>query len=242
MIVAIHQPNYMPWLGYFYKIHACDVFVLHDSVEFSASSYTKRCKIRKAKGSGETTWLSIPVIHPDQGALIRDISIERGSDWTSKHLRKIQNTYASAPFFEAHFEWLGQLMKECDSIDLLAETNEILIKEFSVRLGIQARFIRSSQLNVDGKGGLLNLAIAKKLGATQYLAGTGSTSYEEEILYQQAGIKKITHDLGAWLNEHPYDQGTGSFTPGLSVLDALFHVGVEGIQMKFEQFHHCLLS
>ena len=58
MIVAIHQPNYLPWLGYFYKMVKADIFVLLDNVQYEKNGYTNRCQIKTPQGP---FWLTLPI-------------------------------------------------------------------------------------------------------------------------------------------------------------------------------------
>ncbi|HLF65779.1 MAG TPA: WbqC family protein, partial [Saprospiraceae bacterium] len=166
MIVAIHQPNYLPWLGYFYKIYASDAFVFYDVAEFSKASYTKRSKIRKDKSSSETTWLSVPVHQHQTGAQISDILISERSGWAMKHLHKIANTYSSTRFFEVYYEWLRQILMQVEAQKTLADCNILLIRQIAQRLSLKATFHRSSEMHLSGKGSGMNLSIAQHLGAT----------------------------------------------------------------------------
>lgn len=237
MTIAIHQPNYLPWLGYFYKIFAADVFVFHDAVEFSKASYTKRCKIRSHKTASDTVWLSVPVKKHHTGSDIHDILIADEREWIIRHLAKVKNTYAAAPYFATNFEFLKDLMHRLSNEKRLAHCNATLVMECAKHLGLSARFVFSSQLKASGKGTDLNLSIVKELGGTAYLAGIGSLNYQDDAAFQQASIVPVMHDFGKWIKSHPYDQGTGAFTGGLSLIDALMHIGVEGVQDLFHQFH-----
>jgi len=236
MIVAIHQPNYLPWLGFFYKIYASDVFVFHDDVEFSKASYTKRCMIRKEKHSTETTWLSVPVKKHHTGTRISQIKLSLDRDWQLKHLRKVENTYGTAPCFDANFSWLREILMVKTADDSLAGNNIRLILAIAERLGLKTRFSKSSELSLNGSGNVLNFSIASQLGATEYLAGTGSRKYQDAEIFHKNGIRTRTVDLGSWLKAHPFDQGTDTFTPGLSCIDALMQIGVKGILQIFKEF------
>lgn len=237
MIVAIHQPNYLPWPGYFYKIYASDIFILHDAVTFSRTSYTRRCSIREHKTSKEPIWLSVPLHHPVSGTLIQHVRISSARNWVAAHLRKIENTYAAAPFFATCFPWLQRLMVHAGSFPSLSDCNAFLIREIAAALSLKTDYHRSSDILISQKETDHNLALAKYFGATIYLAGTGSRKYQSVSGFHAAGIDVTVHDLGAWLAMHPYDQGTGTFTGGLSIIDALMHIGVEGVRDLINRFH-----
>ena len=236
MIVAIHQPNYIPWLGYFYKIYASDVFVFHDAVAFSKASFTKRCKIRKAKTSSDAIWLSVPVKRHHTGTPISEIEIGGEAGWILDHFNKIKNTYSGAPYFKEHEEWLRQILIEAQQETQLAHCNAHLIRAFADRLALKTTFQNSSEMSLSGKGSELNLAISKHLKSDTYLAGIGSQNYEDDQAFHDAGIALTKHDIGGWLKTRQYDQGTAVFTGGLSIIDALMHVGGEGILGMFQEF------
>jgi hypothetical protein len=86
------------------------------------------------------------------------------------------------------------------------------------------------------KGSALNLEIVKQLGGTQYLAGSGSSKYQDSDPFTRAGIHPVSIDIGNWLKTHPYSQGTQEFVEGLSVIDALMHIGVDGIRQVFYDY------
>lgn len=238
MIVSIHQPNYLPWLGYFYKLYASDVFVFHDTVAYGKASYTKRCPIRLEKESEKSAWLSVPVRKHADDALISSIRISQATDWAGSHLRKIENTYRTAPYFTQMIAWLAPALKEAAGSEFLSDCNIALIRTVADALHLETEYCNSSALPVEGKASELNLNIVRHLGGTHYLAGKGSDVYEDRTAFDNAGISITTHDLGAWLQSHPYDQGTGSFANGMSIVDALMHIGPDGIGQIFDAFHN----
>ena len=98
--VAIHQPNYLPWLGYFSKSAHSDVLVLLDNVQFPRRSYVNRVQVKTARG---VHWLTQPVLqHGRYDQRIRDVEFSEG-DWASTHLATLQANYGRAPHFRSHF-------------------------------------------------------------------------------------------------------------------------------------------
>ena len=85
MIVTIHQPNFIPWLGFFNKVINCDIFVILDDVEFSKDSFINRNKIRTSEG---WMWLTIPV-KMKLGEKINEVIVDNSKRWYEKHKKSI---------------------------------------------------------------------------------------------------------------------------------------------------------
>ncbi len=216
MIVAVHQPNFLPWLGYFYKMAHSDVFVLLDSVAFSKNSYTNRSRIKTPQGE---QWLTVPVRH-SSGQLISETAINDETDWRKKHLKTLEANYAKAPFFREVFDKLSAIYA-ASAGDGLSAFNMRLIRFVAEYLGITTRLVVGSTLNVNGQATELLVAILKALGGTTYLSGTGGSKYQSEEDYTRAGLVLRYSDF-----THPtYSQLWGSFCVGLSTIDALFNCG-----------------
>ena len=251
MIAAIHQPNYLPWLGYFAKLQACEVFVFHDAAVFSKRAVTKRTRIREAKGSEDTKWLSIPVRKHSVHTPIANIEIDNSVDWRSAHLRSIQNTYFSAPFFAEIYPTLSKAIKSTVPMDRLADVNIELINVIATHLDLNPRFIHSSELlssqrevPLDGDPGsphAVNLELLRAVNATTYLSGTGARAYQDDDQFAEAGIRLIYQDIGHWLTDNAYDQGTSRFVAGLSIVDALMHLGKQNTRDLISEYLRTIL-
>lgn len=218
MIVAIHQPNYAPWLGYFAKLARADVFVLLDDAQYSKNSYINRVQI---DGGGSARWLTVPVRFRfgDAIAAVRAAN----ADWPKAHADTLKTYYGKAPHFAEVFPWLAERYAALPAADLAVGNIELIVA-LAGRLGLRPTFRRASSLDAGGASGddrLIALVRACGEGAS-YLSGRGGAKYQDEGKFAAAGIPLVYTDF-----VHPaYDQGH-DFLPGLSILDALFRLGWE---------------
>ncbi len=110
MIVSVHQPQYIPWLGYFDKIDRSDCFVFLDQVQYKPREYQNRNKIRTKDGS---IWLTVPVISKGMGRQkICDVKIDNSSDWQKRHWQNLKTWYGRAEFFKDHFMFFEEVYAE----------------------------------------------------------------------------------------------------------------------------------
>jgi len=216
-IVAIHQPNYLPWLGYFAKMARADVFVFLDDVQFPKGGYTNRVQI---DGGGEARWLTVPV-RVSLGKRIDEILPSR-PDWRGAHLDTIATFYREAAHYRTVREWLADAYDAAPD-GSLAAINRHLIEAAAARLGVAPRFLASSALDVgdaEATTRLVRIVESVAPGGT-YFTGRGGETYQDPTAFADAGIALARSDFAA----APYDQGRATFLPGLSVLDAAFRVG-----------------
>ena len=160
MIVTIHQPNYLPWLGFFHKMALADRFVLLDTVPFSKNSFQNRCRIKSPRGP---QWLTVPVRTKGRFAQItRDVQIDNHRPWALPHARTIEQNYGHTPFFETiGREVLPVYEMEWES---LVDLNVRLIEIAKGALGISTPLIRASELDAAGARSELLLDVCEALG------------------------------------------------------------------------------
>ena len=222
-IVAIHQPNYIPWLGYFFKIAHANKFVFLDTVVYPGGSFVNRNSIKTPKGPA---WLTIPVCKSGRsGQLIGEVEPDNTHKWVARHLSTLRNNYRRAPFFceiisllEPHYRAVRADKQS------LAGFNIGVICAIAAYLDIRPHFITSSQLNITGQKTDLLLDICRKFGATTYLAGTGSKCYQEDSKLENAGITPVYSPFV----QRRYVQLFGEFVENLSVVDVLMNCGYQG--------------
>lgn len=217
-VVAIHQPNYVPWLGYFRKIAAADVFVFLDDVQFSKGSYTNRVQILQG---GRARWLTVPVSH-DFGDPIDRVRCA-GEGWVAAHLDTLRGAYCRAAAFAAVWPSIVALYADLPAPSLAA-ANRALVTRLAAALGLRTRFESASALGAAaGRSDdrLVALVEAVAPGGT-YLSGRGGAGYQDPEKFARAGLALRY----AGFAPEPYpQQGADGFVGGLSVLDAVFNLG-----------------
>jgi len=226
MIVAVHQPNFFPWLGYFRKMARADLFVFLDAVQYpkgGAGTWLNRVRVQAA---GKPIWLTCPVIREPGKHLIDAIRIA-GLHWQQKALRTLQSHYGKAPFFTEAFPVIRPLL--CRQEEKLSTYNMLNLKSMADYIGIPLHVKTQNEFKTpevfSQRGSARIVAICKTLKADGYLAGDGSRGYEQKAVYEDASINFSTNNFQC----QPYPQhNVSGFVPGLSIVDALFNVGPEG--------------
>ena len=221
MIVAIHQPNFLPWAGYFYKILKSDIFIILDDVQFTKNSYINRNKIKTPNGN---QWISVPVKSKGRfGQLINEVEINSLEKTKRKIKNSIKVNYGKSKYFNEIFSMIEPMFES----NMLSEVNESLIIRICKFLNIQTRFVRSSVLHTqqfDSTEKLINLC--KEVNATTYLSGFGGNKYQDSLMFNKNDIELKTSTF-----IHPnYPQLWGGFIPNLSIIDLLFNCGKESIR------------
>ncbi|MCD6041494.1 MAG: hypothetical protein K0R40_1097 [Burkholderiales bacterium] len=224
MIVAIHQPHYLPWLGYLHRMAQVDLFVLLDHVQFERRNYQNRTTVRM---NGESLWLTVPVMQQSQKERIVDKQVDNriagAKAWPVAHFLTLRHAYGRAGYFGTYAPALQAIYDRPWQrlVDLNSATLDMLRDAFAIRTPI----VRSSALDVEGAKAELILNICRATGADALLAGMGgSRGYLDVDAFARAGVRVERHEF-----KHPvYPQsGPQPFIPGLSALDLLFNLGPE---------------
>jgi hypothetical protein len=215
---AMHQPNYLPWLGYFDKMRQVDVFVLLDTVQYPrGASVANRNVIRQ--GASELR-LTVPVTVPkgNEGkASYRDVTFA-DTRWQAKHLRSLEQAYRRAPFFEPLFSELREMV---ESASALCDLNIELIRWHARRFGIDTSIVLQSELPEGGSRNQLIADLATALECDVYLSGSGASAYNDPEWLAERGIELRYQQF-----QHPhYAQLGEGFQPNLAAVDALFCCG-----------------
>jgi hypothetical protein len=222
MRVTIHQPEFLPWLGFFHKMANCDAYVFLDSVQFTKNNYQNRNRL--IDQSGTVFWSTVPVRmlgHTDKRII--DMELDNTQPWPRKTWARIAGAYRHHPYFSA-------LAPELESIFMsghvnLVDLNLDLISFFCRQLGINVPMIRSSTMNVEGSRSELLLSICKNLGADTYLSGPSGRDYLDTAIFSVAGIALEYHTF-----KHPI-YSAPIFKPYLSTLDLLLNHGPQSQEL-----------
>ena len=218
-VVVIHQPNYMPWIGFFSKIAKADIFIILDTAKFTKNGIIHRNKIRTKES---WTWLTIPIENKYKGMAIKDVYLPRDRKWWGKHWRLILGNYGKANHFAEYKDFFEKIYSG-KNYTRLQELNEVIIFYLFECFDIQPRIIRSSTLNLEPSLAKtdLNLEIAKQVGGDVYISGMGGKKYLEEEKFEKEGIEIRYFEFKPF----EYPQRWGGFEPYMSAIDLLFNVG-----------------
>ena len=219
MILTGHQPEYLPYIGFFNKIMLADKFVFVDHIQFNKKSWQNRNKIRTKDGQ---QWITVPVLSKNKfEQKINEVEIDNTERWRKKHLKSIILNYQKAPYFK---EYIG-FFEDIYSRDWtkLSKLNIEIIKHLMKILDININTYNSSSLNLSGKKTDLLIDLCNALNADGYLSGSGGKGYINDTKFQKAGIKNLFREI-----KHPvYTQIYEPFISNMSVIDIIFNCGAE---------------
>jgi hypothetical protein len=223
MVISVHQPQYIPWLGYFEKIARSDMFVFLDNVQYKEREFQNRNRIRTDKG---WMWLTVPVITSEGGRIrMSDVQIDNTMPWQRKHLGSIKTSYASAPYFNEYYPFFEETLKK--QWLKLSDLNVHIVRFIMEKLAITTPTVFESELDVLTAKTERIIDICKKSNADTYLSGVGAKDYLDESLFP---ANKIT--LYYQHFDHPeYKQCFEPFMPYMSAIDLLFNHGKNSRQI-----------
>lgn len=222
-VVAIHQPTFLPWLGWWDKLVRADVFVLLDDVQFPKKGGSWTNRVRLLVG-GEPRWVTVPVERAFHGTRsVRETRIDTGKPWREEITRTLVASYGRAPYFDEVMPVVEEAL--AGDVDRIAVLDEQAIRCFAEVMALDAsRIVRQSDLGVTGTGTELLVALCGAAGGSAYLSGDGAGGYLDEEAFATAGVGLVYQRFVS----PRYPQSTDSFVAGLSIVDALMNCGFEG--------------
>ena len=217
--IAVLQPSYLPWIGYFEQIDRVDHFIFYDDVQYTKNDWRNRNRIKHAGG---IMWLSVPVRDPFAKA-INEVEIDNTQPWRRKHLNALSSNYRQCPFFEEVYPLVEQAFIQ--NHDKLSALNVDIITNIMEYLQITTSFHLASQLNVGGDKNSRLINFCRHFDAKSYYSGAAAREYLACEAFEEAGIDVVFQSF-----EHrPYSQQFGDFVPFLSIIDLLFNHGRESL-------------
>lgn len=220
MIIAVHQPQYMPWLGYFAKMAGADHFILLDTVQYKKNEWQNRNRLKTATG---WQWMTVPVAFNFPETL-HQVRIINSQNWQRAHHQSMVTNYRRAPFFDHAMTWLTPFFTQ--QWETLAELNIAMVRSLADYLGITTPIHVASKLGAfPEKPDERLIDLVRHFNGTKYLAGSGGQGYMNLNKWRAAGIDVEFQDY-----HHPtYPQLFGSFESNLSVVDLIFNCGPDSL-------------
>lgn len=222
LIITAHQPNYIPWLGFFHRMDFVDKFVILDNVQFTKDAFIQRNKIKTANGE---LMLTVPV-KVKMDTLIKDVLIDNSQNWQKRHWLSIKYNYNKSPYWNELSNELEEIYN--DNWVKLFDLNMKIIELIRNKLNINTEIIMASRLNQDfGKKTNMLINLCKHLEADTFFPGTGCKSYIEQEEFDKNNIALVFQNYN-----HPiYPQRLGNFISHLSILDLLFNCGPNSLEI-----------
>lgn len=232
-LIAIHQPNFIPWLGYFHKILQVDQFVFLDDVKYSASGgmYPRRTRINSKHGP---KWLAAPIknLKNSNQKKINTLEFDSVENLVRIVRSALKENYEDYPHFREVNEFIMDLASSADknlskfNMKVIEQTAKLLLEK-------PAEFKLSSELGVSSTGTERLIEIAEKLEASEYLSGSGSSGYLVNSEFSRRGVSlRFQEHLTYAYAQRESDE----FVEGLSILDPLMNLGFSGTK---EILHRC---
>ena len=221
MLIAIHQPQYLPWLGYLDKIDKADVFVILDNVQFKKNEWQNRNRIKTAQGC---QWITVPVLYrfPEK---INEVRINNKANWSRKHLQAFITNYSKSPCYDDYISFFEDIFSR--NWECLVDINVEIIKFLINALELKTRLVMASDLELREGSTERLIDICKALDSNKYLAGKDGNKYMNLELFDREGIEVIFQDF-----KHPvYNQLFGDFEPYMSAIDLLFNCGDDSLEI-----------
>jgi len=214
-VITIHQPNYMPWPGFFHKWLLADTFVLLDTVQYHKNEWQNRNRIKTAQGE---RWITVPVTYrfPQR---ICEVGIAQ-QPWAKKQISSIELAYAKSPYLDTYWQPIKQILQQ--KHQHLASLNIALIRTLGDMLGCTAPLKIASQLPIrEDEPSKRLIAMTRYLRGDTYLSGAEGRHYLNTQAFAQAGVSLMFQVC----RPPTYPQMHGNFIPYLSVLDVLLNIG-----------------
>lgn len=226
-IIAIHQPNFFPWLGYFDKIARADAFIFLDDVQYQKTGGMWSNRVKLFIG-GAARWMTAPIDRAYHGVrTINQMHFLPADPWREKMLKTLETYYRKHPHFHDSMQIVGPLINHEENN--IAAYNIHAVTTLMQHLGMDVSKLRcSSTMSVAGHSNELLCGLTQAVGGSSYMCGGGADGYQDEAVFLQAGINLIRQGFVA--PAYPQINQSEGFVPGLSIIDALMNLGASGVR------------
>lgn len=226
--VSIGQPAYIPYLGYFERLNLSDVHVVYDHVLFDRYWFMHRNKVRTPSG---WVWLTVP-IRSGKGKqlVIKNAKIDNSKDWQNDHLSKLKKWYSRSYYFDEIYPIMEDYYA-CKKWLNLVDLTDYFRRVVCCILDINVRIVHSSEMDIRSASSDGVLETCENVGAVEYISGKFGKDYLDLDKFNDAGIKVTFHEF----EPEVYPQAYRGFEPNMSILDALFNLGVGGVKQLLEE-------
>jgi hypothetical protein len=221
--VTIHQPEYLPWIGFFDRIYQTDIFVILDDVQYQKNGFINRNKVKNYNG---WQWITVPVEGKSTRKNINEVIISNQEEWGEKQWKCLLYNYSRAPYFKKYADFFEEVFKK--KWNLIVDLDINLIENVMKMLGLEKKIEKSSLLNVSGMATERLVNICKKLEADIYLSGPGGKKYMDLERFKEKNVKVIFREF--FHPVYPQQFGKIGFMPCLSIIDLLFNCGPESLK------------
>ena len=219
MIVTIHQPEHLPWTGFFHKMMLADLYVYLDHVQYRKGYFQNRNKI--VNKEGKEVWATIPLKSGSVHESILDKEIVSG--YSKKYISLIESSYKKSKYFDKYFDKF-QLIFNSEHRNLV-DLNLDIIDFFRGELRINTPTVRSSDLNITSVRSEMNLDICLKQNADSYISGPSGLDYLDIESFKDRNIEILVHNYKSPIYK------SNHFHPSMSTLDLLFNQGEKSRQI-----------
>lgn len=221
MRVAAMQPYFLPYIGYWQLLASVDKFLVLDDVAFIQRGWINRNRILV---NGAAHLFTMPVRQASQNRHINELELAVDEIWLKRFRCTLQQSYRRAPYFEETWGLVDTVLAECRGLLLPFLLNSIHI--VAEHLKIETLVALASDLDPKprnrGQERILDLCRREK--ATEYVNLPGGRELYDRERFRHDGIRLGFIDL----EEVPYSQSSGQWTPWLSIIDVMMHMGRDG--------------
>lgn len=230
MIITIHQPEHLPWLGFFNKMAKAETYVILDNVPFRKNYVQNRNRIL---GTNGVQWIVVPVLiggHIEGTIKTTRIAFESQPKWKTKYLKTLEQSYKKYPYFDEVFSDIECVINQ--NWDSISELNFSLLRLFADKMNIRPNYVFASDLDVSGNKSDLILDICKALNADTYIAGPSGRRYLDKKSFMAASIEVVYND---YIHPEYSQKRTTEFVSHLSSVDLFMNLG-------YEKAYHVIMS